>query len=47
VDNNDDIPFKSKRIRKAPITRTDDFYGNNKINKFRQGIKPPNYFSKY
>jgi hypothetical protein len=25
VDNNADIPFKSKRLRKAPITRTDDF----------------------
>jgi hypothetical protein len=35
-DNNSDIPFKSKRLRKAPITRTDDFYGNTKISKLRQ-----------
>jgi hypothetical protein len=47
VDNNADIPFKSKRLRKTPITRTDDFYGNTKINKLRQGIKPPDFFSKY
>jgi hypothetical protein len=46
VNNNADIPFKSKRPRKAPITRSDDFYGNTKINKLRQGIKPPNFFSK-
>jgi hypothetical protein len=27
-DNNADISPKSKRIRKVPVTRTDDFYGN-------------------
>jgi hypothetical protein len=26
VDNNADIPFKSKRLRKAPVIRTDDFF---------------------
>jgi hypothetical protein len=27
-DNNADISFKSKRIRKAPVTIIDYFYGN-------------------